>query len=188
MNLLSAYGLLAHGVIFGAMFTLLPLGPLRERVALGATAVALLMGIAPVMLGLFGTPSLTLLCLALLQLADRKLSSGAFRPALALVLFALPYYATSLGMGSFDPYALGYQPSILLYALMPLGLALWWKRQDGWLLILAADLAGYASGLFVNLWEALFDPLLVLVALLVVIRQGFIRLLARKALSGSAIR
>ena len=31
MNLQAAYGLLAHGVVFGALATLLPLGELRPR-------------------------------------------------------------------------------------------------------------------------------------------------------------
>ena len=48
---------------------------------------------------------------------------------------------------------------------------LWWHRLGCWLLILALDLAGYASGLFANLWDVLFDPLLVLVALVPVVRQ-----------------
>ena len=36
MSAATAYGLLAHGLIFGALFALLPLGPLRHRAALGA--------------------------------------------------------------------------------------------------------------------------------------------------------
>ncbi len=180
MNLTEAYGLLAHGVIFGAMATLLPLGPLRERVALTATAVALLMGIAPVMLGLFGTPSMTLLLLALLQLANRAPSAMSYRAALALLIFALPYYATSLGLGSIDPYALGYQPSALLTALIPAGLLLWWRRQHSWLAIIGLDLLAYSSGIFANLWDALFDPLLVLLALAIVARQGTIRFIASR--------
>ena len=77
----------------------------------------------------------------------------------------------ALGLGPLDPYASGYQPLPLLAASLPLAALLWWRRLDGWLLILALDLAGYASGLFANLWDALFDPLLVLVALAVVVRR-----------------
>jgi hypothetical protein len=39
---------------------------------------------------------------------------------------------------------------------------------DIWLIILAVDLAGFASGVFVNLWDALIDPLLALLALITV--------------------
>lgn len=168
MNPLAAYGLLAHGLIFAAIITLLPLGELRAKAALMATALALLAGIAPFMHGMFGTPSLTLLQLAILQLANKTPSPLGYRPALGLVFFVLIFYPTALGWGPFDPYALGYQPTALLAALLPLAAALWWRRFDNWLIILAIDLAGYASGLFSNLWDALLDPLLVLLALIIV--------------------
>jgi hypothetical protein len=180
MNALAAYGLLAHSLIFGALAVLIPLGELRTRVALAATTLSLLVGIAPGMHALFGTPSLTLVALAVLQLADKTPSPFTHRPALGLLVFALPFYAASLGFGSFDPYALGYQPTLLLTALLPLGLFLWWKRQDSWLAILAVDLAGYASGVFANLWDVLLDPLLVLLALIVVLRQQVIRFIASR--------
>ncbi|MBS1143601.1 MAG: hypothetical protein H6R14_1007 [Proteobacteria bacterium] len=180
MNILAAYGLLAHAVIFGALATLIPLGELRARVALSASTLALLVGIAPGMHAYFGTPSLTLLALAVIQLADKTPSPLTYRPALGLLAFALPFYATALGLGTFDPYALGYQPALLLGVLLPLGLALWWKRQDAWLAILAIDLAGYASGVFGNLWDVLFDPLLVMLALIVVGRQQVVRLIASR--------
>jgi len=181
MNALAAYGLLAHGLIFGAMVVLIPLGELRAKAALTATALALLAGIAPLMHGAFGTPSLTLLQLALLQLANKTPSPAGYRPAVGLLLFVALFYPAALGWGPFDPYALGYQPWPLLAALIPLAAALWWRRLDSWLIILAVDLAGYASGLFVNLWDAILDPLLVLLALIVVGRRLAIRVIASKA-------
>jgi len=180
MNALAAYGLLAHGLIFGALVALLPLGGLRQRAALTATAVALIAGIAPVMHGTFGTPSLTLLQLALLHLANRAPSPFSYRPALGLLLFAALFYPAALGWGAFDPYALGYQPWPLLAALIPLAGALWWQRQDTWLTILAVDLAAYATGIFANLWDVLFDPLLVLLALIVVGRRVVTRFIASR--------
>lgn len=180
MNAVAAYGLLADALVFGAFAALLPLGPLRPRAALAATAVALIAGIAPVMHGTFGPPSPTLLLLALLQLADRTPSPLSGKPALGLLLFAVPFYAAALGWGPFDPYALGYQPWAILAGLAPLAGALFWRRQNLWLAILAVDLAGYAAGLFVNLWDALFDPLLVLVALTVVLRRAALRFIASR--------
>jgi len=180
MNFLAAYGLLAHAVIFGALAALAPLGDLRPRVALAASTLSLLVGIAPAMHAFFGTPSLTLVALAILQLADKSPSPLAYRPALGLLAFAIPFYAATLGLESFDPYALGYQPTMLLALLLPLGLALWWKRHDIWLAILAIDLAGYASGHFANLWDVLLDPLLVLLALIVVLRQLATRFIASR--------
>ncbi|WP_428825744.1 hypothetical protein ACLIKD_15365 [Azonexus sp. IMCC34842] len=180
MNALAAYGLLADGLIFGAIVSLLPLGPLRARAALVATAVALIGGIAPVMHGTFGTPSLTLLQLVLLQLAERSPSPLSFKPALGLLIFVTLFYPAALGWGAFDPYALGYQPLALLAALIPLAAALWWRRQYTWLIILAVDLAAYATGVFANLWDVLFDPLLALLALSIVARQGVIRIIASR--------
>lgn len=180
MNLAAAYGLLAHGLIFGAIAALLPLGEFRPRVALAGTAIALIAGIAPAMHGHFGAPSLTLLQLALLQLANRTPSPFSERPAFGLLLFALPFYSTAFGWGPFDPYGLGYQPWALLAGLIPVGVALFWRRMNVWLTILAIDIAGYAAGLFTNLWDALIDPLLVLLALAIAGRRCVILLIASR--------
>jgi hypothetical protein len=171
MSATALYGFLAHGIIFGAFVMLLPLGDRRQMLAFAAIPVALATGIASFMHGFVGTPSLTLLILAVWQLAAFKPAPLTDRPALALLAFAMPFYAMALGLGPLDPYAPGYQPLPLLVAILPLAALLWWRLLDYWLLILALDLAGYASGLFANLWDALFDPLLVFVALAVVIRQ-----------------
>jgi hypothetical protein len=171
MSATALYGFLAHGIIFGAFVMLLPLGDLRRMLAFAAIPVALATGIASFMHGFVGTPSLTLFALAVWQLIAIKPSPLTDRPALALLSFAIPFYAMVLGLGPLDPYAPGYQPLPLLVAILPLAALLWWRRLDYWLLILALDLAGYASGLFANLWDALFDPLLVFVALAVVIRH-----------------
>jgi hypothetical protein len=171
MSATALYGFLAHGIIFGAFVMLLPLGDRRRILAFAAIPVALATGIASFMHGFVGTPSLTLLILAVWQLAAVKPAPLTDRPALALLAFAMPFYAMALGLGPLDPYAPGYQPLPLLAASLPLAALLWWRHLDGWLLILALDFAGYASGLFANLWDVLFDPLLVFVALAVVIRH-----------------
>lgn len=180
MNGLAAYGLLAHGLIFGALAALLPFGALRPRVALAATTLAMLIGIAPAMHGAFGPPSLTLLSLALLQLAGREPSPLDGRAALGVLLVALPLYAGIAGWLPVDAYTLGYRPLPLLAALLPVGLALWWRRRDDWLLLIAIDLAAYAGGLYANLWDALLDPLLALLAGAVLIRRGLARLSAAR--------
>jgi len=178
---MAAYGLLAHGLIFGALASLLPLGPLRPRAALAATALALLVGIAPVMHAQFGPPSVTLLALALLRHAGQSPSPLGWRPAALLLLGALLFYPMALGWGSFDPYALGYRPQVLLAGLAVLAVLLYRRRQNLWLAILALDLAAYAGGLFANLWDALFDPLLVLLVLIVVIRELVVRRISASA-------
>lgn len=180
MNALSAYSLLAHGLIFGALASLLPLGVLRPKAALTATTIALIAGIAPVMHSLFGTPSVTLLMLAILHLPARPLTPLGYPGALGLLAFAALFYPAALGWGAFDPYALGYQPWMLLGALIPVALALWLRRMHVWLMILAVDLAAYASGIFDNLWDVLVDPLLVLLAFCIVLRQLVLRIIAAR--------
>ena len=89
------------------------------------------------------------------------------------------FYPPALGLGPFDPYAVGYQPWPLLLAIGALAVVLLRCRREDWLLILSASLAGYAGGQFANLWDALIDPLLVLAALAVVVGQ-----LARRRTAG----
>lgn len=180
MNIESAYGLLAHGLIFGGLASLLPLGILRPKAALVGTTIALIAGIAPVMHALIGPPSITLLILALLHLPSRPLAPLGYRGALALLVFAACFYPASAGLFTFDPYAIGYQPWPLLIALAPLCLALFLRGQAIWLLILAAGLTAYASGLFANLWDALIDPLLVCLAAAIVLRQWTLKLIAAR--------
>jgi hypothetical protein len=179
MSLLAAYGLLAHALIFGAITALLPLGILRQKAALMATTLALLVGIAPALHGIFGTPSVTLLLLALLQLAGHTPSPLSLRPAIAIAAFASLLYATSWGLGPFDPYGLGYQGWPIMIALLPMALALWWRGMHRGLLILTVDLAAYATGIFPNLWDVLLDPLLVLLSLIILARHLALRFIAR---------
>ena len=68
----------------------------------------------------------------------------------------------------------------MLAPLLAVGLALGWKRQTLWLLILALDLLAYAGGLFANLWSALIDPLLVLLAALVAVRAWVLPFIASR--------
>lgn len=179
MTLQAAYGLLAQALIFGAVTTLLPLGAFRGRVALAATALSLMIGIAPIMLAAFGPPSLTLLCLALLALAGRSPSPLTQGPALLVAGLGAALAASPM-IASVDLYALGYQPWPLLVALVPFGLALYWQGRSSWLLILGAGLLAYAGGLFANLWGALLDPLLVLLAMAVLLRELLSRFIAAR--------
>lgn len=180
MNLSAAYGLLAHGLLFGALSALLPLGRFRNRVALAATTLSLLTGMAPIMLAVFGPPSVTLLALGVLQLAGLQPSPLTRWPALALLGTAAGVFAAGAGWLGGELYAAGYQPWPLLAALLPVGLALYWKRQALWLLILAIDLLAYAGGLFANLWSALVDPLLVVLAVAVAVRGWVLPFIASR--------
>lgn len=179
MNSSAAYGLLAHGLIFGALVSLLPLGLLRRHAALGATALALLGGIAPALLGIFGLPSMSLLGLALLQLAERPARlSNPFALAILLPGFAL--YVLPANWAGIDLYALGYHPMLLLVPVALLGLLLWQQGNYRLLEVLSLSLAAYAGDLFDNLWDALLDPLLIALALGIVLRQITFRIIAAR--------
>ena len=172
MNLLAAYGLLAHGLLCGALASLLPLGRLRQRAALIATAIALLAGIAPVLHAWFGPPSITLLLLALLCLSPQTRPPLHASGAACFLACGALFFLVQWLPGGGALYALGYQPQELLIALGALVLVLGWRRQSLWLLILAVDLGVWLSGMFANLWDVLLDPLLLLLCAGIVIRQA----------------
>ena len=171
MNATALYGWLAHGVVIGALVSLLPLGGKRRFLGMAAVPLAWFCGLATLMHGFVGTPSVTLLALAIWQIAGRGPSPLGQRPAWLVIGTDAVLYPLALGLGPFDPYAIGYQPWPLLLAIGALAVALLRCRREDWLLILSAGLAGYAGGLFANLWDALLDPLLVLAALAVVAGQ-----------------
>ncbi len=83
---------------------------------------------------------------------------------IALLAGVVLFYVLALGSWSFDPYAYGYQPWVLLGAL-----SIWvtWRGRvaPGVTLILAVDLAAYGLHALTsdNLWDYLFDPVLVIV-------------------------
>lgn len=172
MNPQAAYGLLAHGLLCGALISLLPLGNLRPRAALIASSIALLAGIAPVLHAWFGPPSITLLLLALLCLPKRAHYPLSRRSAAFILACALGFYLAANIWGELLPYALGFQPQALLCALAGLVLLLWWQRQTLWLAILAIDLGVWLTGFFPNLWDVLFDPLLLVCCAFVLLRHA----------------
>ncbi|MBU1645228.1 MAG: hypothetical protein KJ787_02720, partial [Gammaproteobacteria bacterium] len=98
-------------------------------------------------------------------------------PAAALALFGIAFYAMALGLGDFDPYRLGYPgfPAIALAGVLGAAALVAWRRgQPLYLWLLAVDLAVLALGLpeSGNLWDVLFDPLLVGAALFAAIRPS----------------
>lgn len=175
----ALYGMLASALLLAAVAgRILPAGRLDRRwLALAVFALALVPlpggnSVATALHGAIAAPSFTLAQLALLVALNRPLPARS-KPLLAgFVVFALMFYVLALGLGPFDPYGIGYRSPLLPLALVPLAGWLWWRRLDGWLLILAFDLAAYAAGVFPNLWDALFDPLLVVLALFRLFRPG----------------
>ena len=95
----------------------------------------------------------------------------AFKRRLILCLGMLCFYVLALGAIPFDPYAYGFQPWIILF-----GLTAWvaWHGRNaaGITLLLGIDLAVYAlHGLASdNLWDYLFDPVMMIVLAISLIR------------------
>lgn len=114
--------------------------------------------------GLTGDFAVTTVVFAVAVLAgraDRTRSVRRFVLAAAAVL-----YPMALGLGPFDPYALGYAPIVLPMALIVIGLLAWWREAE--LLVLALGLAQIAFALRLyesdNLWDYIVDPWIVVAA------------------------
>ncbi|RLJ65282.1 hypothetical protein [Sulfurisoma sediminicola] len=179
MTVQAAFGLAAQALLVAWIFwTLAARAPshFHRIIAAGAAVAAFIPiadGVSAAMASraLWGDPSVTTLQLLVLALAGRPANVGR-GPAAALALFGLVFYPLALGLGDFDPYRLGYAAWPVAAALGAAALLAWRRGQPLWLWLLAVDLAAFAAGLpeSDNLWDALFDPLLVAAALIAAVR------------------
>jgi hypothetical protein len=142
----------------------------------GAVALLLLAGGIPAgglpaaayVRGVVGDLSLPTLLLLAASLASyvlgRRLVEARERAAWFAVVIAaaLFLYPMALGLGGFDPYALGYGSHALATALLLLTLAAWAARCHYAVLGVLAAVAAFLAGLLdsTNLWDYLIDPLL----------------------------
>lgn len=125
--------------------------------------------------GLWGDPGITALQLLVLAFMGRTPATfrhGWHAPAV-IVLLSLALYASALGPWDIDLYRLGYQPGWLVSALGAIALIAWWRGQSLCLWLLAVDLLAWHAGLLEsrNLWDALLDPLLMLVMAVLALRN-----------------
>lgn len=177
-----AYGLAAQALLVAwVVWKITARAPSRQRrlFAAGSAALALIpvadgVSAAMALRALWGDPSVTTLQLLALSLAGRPAPIGR-APAAALAIFGIAFYVLALGLGDLDPYRLGYAgwPAAALVAVLAAAALLAWRRgQPLWLWLLAVNLAVFAAGLpeSGNLWDALFDPLLVAAALILAVR------------------
>ena len=184
MSAAALYNLVSASLLVGACVSMLPI-PARRPAGVLAGVLSLFT-LAPAIAGLIGPPSVTLTQIALLQLCgQRDLVARETTAAALLVIFALVFYPLSLGLGPFDPFDIGYRPKLILLALVPIGVALIIHRKHVLLTIGAVDLLAYASGLFENLWNAFFDPVLVIVCCVFLAKMGVSRLSRNHAASAS---
>lgn len=114
--------------------------------------------------GVFSTPSVPLIVLALRVCLDRPIPITPSLPAGVLLTgLAAAFYATALGLGPIDPYGWGFHPQILLLPLGILMVILYGYGHALWLWILILSLVAYTLGIYSNLWDALFDPILIVI-------------------------
>lgn len=125
--------------------------------------------------GLWGDPSITTLQLVLIALigarpADLCLDWKA--PAL-IAACGIGFYVLALGNGDVDPYRWGYQPAIPVFVLALAALYFWRQGQSLWLWLLSIDLLAFALGLpeSTNLWDTLFDPLLIATMVILAVKN-----------------
>lgn len=163
------YGLSAWALLLGVGASLL-FHKLKYRVLvlLAVTAVSLvpfwdMNSLASVCFGILSAPSVVLLFVGLcicLKLPKLECSPWILFVAAAIL------YMNLFGIGDVDLYGLGYGRAGILMTVVGLVGVVAIIRGADWLLIaLGLALSAYAFGLVGNLWNALFDPLLVLLVL-----------------------
>jgi hypothetical protein len=176
MSIHAAFGLAAQALLVAWIaWQLLARAPSRQRRLFAGVAAAIALiplagGVSAAMAlrALWGDPSATTLQLLALSLAARpaQIERGA---TVALGLCGVAFYPLALGLGDIDPYRIGYTAGPLVAVLAGLAVGAWWRGQPLYLWLLALDLAAYSFGLLesTNLWDYLFDPLLIGAALFV---------------------
>ena len=136
------------------------------------------------------TPSVTSTCLLLALLARRLggpvlLDAAARRVAWWFgVIAGVVLYPAALGIGSFDPYSLGWDSLALVVALGVLSIVLLWF-DNRFALVLALGVLGFNLRLLEssNLWDYLTDPILTVFSLGMVARASWRRWGARRAVT-----
>ncbi len=127
--------------------------------------------------GLFADLSLTTLTLLVLWPVLRLKKISLNNPDSAglcaiVLLLAVTLYPMALGVGAYDPYALGFRPSALLTVIAALGVL---ATLRGYLIcktIVVVVLIGYWLRVLdsQNLWDYLIDPILGIFAIIYLLR------------------
>ena len=148
-----------------------PLKRLASRSRVIAAAAVMLVSLIPLgalplagyLRGAIGDLSIpSLLLLANFIARDVWRAPAGKTSLLALIaLAALLFYPLALGVGSFDPYRLGYGHDGLLAALLLLALAAAWLRVYWVAVAVALAVLAWSAGWYEspNLWDYLMDPL-----------------------------
>jgi hypothetical protein len=154
----------APALALGAAASFLPL-PRARWIGFGVFFLGLLA--APWLAAALPSLSFPLIALSVVRLIAPEIPMRVGTPTLAaLVVVALLFHAmATLGLGTYDPYTLGFQARPLVAALAGVGLVFARTGERAALILLSGALLAYAAGFYANLWDALFDPVLVLLAM-----------------------
>jgi len=117
-------------------------------------------------------------------------SAGELGYLLVVVsIWAIVFYPLALGVSMIDPYQWGYDAAELTGGLVLVSIYLWVRglRTTAWIVV--AGLVAHEIRLLEsdNLWDYLFDPLLVIYAWSLGIRAGYRRLRTRTGKTGETI-
>jgi hypothetical protein len=118
--------------------------------------------------------------------AERSLS---WQSCAVIVAILIPLYASTLGYWSYDLYAWGYQPQWMLAGVGVL-LAWAWHRQRELAIVWLLGVVAFAVGLCpsVNLWDALFDPFMMIGSIAIMLRAAGQAILQKKNNNSSESR
>jgi hypothetical protein len=91
-----------------------------------------------------------------------------------IVLSALAFYPMALGIGSYDPYRLGYGNPQFVAVLLLLALFAWYLKSVLIALCISLAVLAWSFGWYEsnNLWDYLFDPFVAIYALATIISCG----------------
>lgn len=189
-NLTDLTGLAGIASAASALMLLLPgmANMTKPRLALLLAAVFVLMLIplgemplAAYVRGVTGDLSITTLVLlwcALLQpWLDKSVQQNKQSRHTLLILVALTalaLYPMALGIGTFDPYRLGYSNPLFVGALLIIAVTAWLNRFYLVALCIALATLAWATGWYEsdNLWDYLLDPFVAIYALAVVMARA----------------
>jgi hypothetical protein len=123
--------------------------------------------------GLIGDPSLATVLMMAMAIIRQMTGHRTFdeRNIAALLLSLLGtgflFYPLALGLGSYDPYALGYGSWGFYFALLAVALTTWWLSLHLVVIWIVGAVAAYTLKLLesTNLWDYLIDPLAFVIAL-----------------------
>lgn len=189
----SVLGIAGQGMLLAAGSLAVPsAGRILSRKGQGALAVLVFAAVVAIPLGgatlaeylrgTWGDISVTTWALLAAAMTEKLsgrplLSSSARVETLALVVAsAILLYPTALGLSSFDPYAAGFRPLVMVIVLFAYSAWAWHRGSDAAWIPMAAALAFDARLMeSSNLWDYLVDPLVATYALGFALWQAFSR-------------